>query len=156
MSTVFREITEGDVPELFRVRVSTRENALTEEELQRLGITPETVCRMLAGSHRGWLCEVDGAVVGFAMGNGRTGEMWVIALLPEAEGRGIGAELMDRVEGWLWSLGWREIWLTTDTDTSLRAYGFYRARGWEDWKVENGDLFMRRSNPISESDGEGV
>jgi len=153
---VFREIAEGDIPELFGVRVSTRENALTEEELQRLGITEQTVRGMLDSSHRGWLCEEDGQVVGFAMGNGRTGEMWVIALLPEAEGRGIGSELMDRVEGWLWCLGWREIWLTTDTDTSLRAYGFYRARGWEDWKVEDGNLFMRRSNSSSESDGEGV
>jgi len=156
MSTVFREIAEGDVPDLFRVRVSTRENALSKEDLRRLGITPETVREMMRTSHRGWLCEADGAVVGFAMGNGRTGEMWVIALLPEAEGRGIGTELMDRVEGWLWSLGWREIWLTTDTDTSLRAYGFYRARGWEDWKVENGDLFMRRVNPSRGDDGESV
>lgn len=153
---VFREITAEDVPDLFGVRVSTRENALTEEELQRLGITPETVCRMLAGSHLGWLCEVDGVVVGFAMANGETGEMWVIAVLPGCEGMGIGTGLMGRVEGWLWSLGWREIWLTTDTDTSLRAYGFYRARGWKDWKVEDGDLFMRRANPNSKSDGEGV
>lgn len=86
---VFREIAEGDIPELFRVRVSTRENALTEEELQRLGITEQTVRGMLGSSHRGWLCEEDGQVVGFAMGNGRTGEMWVIALLPEAEGRAL-------------------------------------------------------------------
>jgi GNAT superfamily N-acetyltransferase len=156
MTMVFREITAEDVPDLFGVRVATRENALSKEDLRRLGITPETVREMMRTSHRGWLCEVDGVVVGFAMANGETGEMWVIALLPEAEGRGIGTELMDRVEGWLWSLGWREIWLTTDTDTSLRAYGFYRARGWEDWKVEDGDLFMRRANPKSESDGEGV
>ncbi len=63
---------------------------------------------------------------------------------------------MGRVEGWLWSLGWREIRLTTDTDTSLRAYGFYRARGWEDWKVENGNLFMRRRNPGMNCEGENV
>ena len=136
--------------------MATRENALSKEDLRRLGITPETVREMMRTSHRGWLCEVDGKVVGFAMGNGKTGEMWVIAVLPGYEGRGIGAELMDRVEGWLWSLGWGEIWLTTDTDTSLRAYGFYRARGWEDWKVEDGDLFMRRVNPSRRNDGKNV
>lgn len=59
---------------------------------------------------------------------------------------------MDRVEGWLWCVGWKEIWLTTDT--ALRAYGFYRARGWEDWKVENSNLFMRRANPFQANDGE--
>jgi hypothetical protein len=33
-------------------------------------------------------------------------------------------------------------WLTTDVDTTLRAYGFYRPRGWTDWKIENGLRWM--------------
>ena len=42
------------------------------------------------------------------------------------------------------SEGWEEIWLTTDVDENLRAVGFYRHLGWEDWKFEDGDRFMRK------------
>lgn len=37
----------------------------------------------------------------------------------------------------------RRAWLTTDVDTRLRAYGFYRHRGWTDWKLENGMRWMQ-------------
>ena len=140
----FREITDADVPALFPVRVATRENALSLEELAALGITPASVREMNGASHRGWLCEEEGRVVGFAMGNGETGEMWVIALLPEVEGRGIGKRLLTLVEDWLWSLGWQESWLTTDVDPSLRAYGFYLHQGWVDWKIQDGDRYMKK------------
>lgn len=137
-----RPITHTDIPALFEVRVATHENAMTLEELERLGITPETVGRMLGTSHAGWLWEDEGRVVGFAMGNRTTGEMWVIALLPEYVGRGLGSRLLREVEGWLAAQGWRRIWLTTDPDTSLKAYAFYRQHGWKDDRVENGDRYM--------------
>ncbi|MFH1312415.1 MAG: GNAT family N-acetyltransferase [Candidatus Eisenbacteria bacterium] len=144
---VFREITDTDVPALFVVRVATRENTLFLEELHNLGITEESVREMLVTSHRGWLCEDRGRVVGFTMGNRETGEMWVIAVLPEYEGRGIGAGLLTLVEEWLWSAGWDEIWLTTDTDPALRAYGFYMKQGWQDSKIKDDLRYMTKKNP---------
>jgi ribosomal protein S18 acetylase RimI-like enzyme len=120
----FREIREHDVVSLFAVRVATRENRLSREQLAGLSINEKTVLAMLDTTHRGWLCEKDDQVVGFAMGNRENGEMWVIALLPDYEGRGIGAELLTRVEDWLWSEGWAEIWLMTDIGPTRRAYGF--------------------------------
>jgi GNAT superfamily N-acetyltransferase len=143
----FREIIERDVPDLFAVRVATRENALTHEQLAGLGIDEGSVLAMLVETHRGWLCEEDGQIVGFAMGNRENGEMWVIALLPQYEGRGIGAELLTRVEEWLWTEGWEEIWLTTDIDPTLRAYGFYLRQGWVDHEIKNGLRYMRKRNP---------
>jgi ribosomal protein S18 acetylase RimI-like enzyme len=139
-----REITDDDVPALFVVRVATRENTLSLDELHKLGITEESVRGMLGTTHRGWLCEDAGKVVGFAMGNRETGEMWVIAVLPEHEGRGIGARLLTLVENWLWSVGWSEIWLTTDTDPTLRAYGFYMRQGWEDSEISDGLRYMTK------------
>jgi ribosomal protein S18 acetylase RimI-like enzyme len=144
---VFREITDADVPALFVVRVATRENTLSLEELHNLGITEESVQEMLKTSHRGWLCEDGGKVVGFTMGNRDTGEMWVIALLPEHEGRGIGARLLTLVEDWLFSTGWKEIWLTTDTDPRLRAYGFYQKQGWQDSEIKDDNRYMIKKNP---------
>ena len=142
-----REIRELDVADLFAVRVATRENILTLKELAGLGITRDTVLLMLNETHRGWLCEVDDRVVGFAMGNRTNGELWVIALLPSYEGRGIGAALLTQVEEWLWSEGWSEIWLTTDIDEKLRAYGFYLQQGWVDHVIRDDLRYMRKSKP---------
>ena len=141
----FREITERDIPALFVVRVATHENALSREELTALGITEESVKAKLASTFKGWLCEVDGRVVGFAIGDRSTGELWVIALLPEYLGQGIGSRLLTAVEKWLRESGCRRLWLTTDLDATLRAYAFYRSHGWEDDRIENGMRYMAKA-----------
>lgn len=143
----FREIRGYDVASLFAVRVATRENTLSREQLAGLGINEKTVLAMLDTTHCGWLCEEDDQVVGFAMGNRENGEMWVIALLPGYEGRGIGAELLTRVEDWLWSKGWAEIWLTTDVDPTRRAYGFYQRQGGIDHEIKDDRRYMKKTNP---------
>lgn len=132
----FREITADDVPELFYVRPRTRENALTLEELERLGINPRSVTASLSESTKGWVCDDADRIVAFSMADRATGEFLVIAVLPEYEGKGIGGRLMALAEEWLAESGCRRAWLTTDVDTRLRAYGFYRKRGWTDWKIE--------------------
>jgi GNAT superfamily N-acetyltransferase len=78
------------------------------------------------------------------MGHAKTGEMWVIAVLKEFEGRGVGRALIARVEEWLAKVGWSEVWLTTDVDENFRAVGFYKRLGWTDWKFEHGDRYMRK------------
>lgn len=143
-AAVFRVIEPRDIPALFAVRVRTDQNRLTREQLTSLGITERTVLTRLQTSFHGWLCEIGGQVVGFAMGDRSTGELWVIAVLPEYICRGIGSELLANVEAWLTAEGCGEFWLTTDTDRSLRAYAFYRKHGWEDWKVEGHLLYLRK------------
>ena len=140
----FREITAADIPAIFDVRVATWHNENGQQEMTRLGITPSSVETMMNSTHRGWLCESGDRVVGFAMGNIESGEMWVIAVLKEYEGHGIGKELLRLVEQWLFSGGWSEIWLTTDVDESIRAVGFYRHLDWVDWKFDDGDRFMKK------------
>ena len=139
-----RNITSADIPVLFDIRPRTRENALTIKQLHALGITPESVATWLEGSTSGWLCEsATGEVVGFCMADRSTGELLVIALLPAHEGQGIGGRLMQRAENWLAQSGCARAWLTTDLDQTLRAYGFYRRRGWNDWKLERGMCWMQ-------------
>jgi GNAT superfamily N-acetyltransferase len=144
---LFREITPADVDALFAVRTATRENRLSREELALRGITEDAVRARLARSFRGWLCECDGRVVGFAMGDGGAGELEVVAVLPEYEGRGIGTRLLELVETWLRSLGWPELWLFTDPDPALRAYAFYTRRGWTDAGLEGGNRVMKKRAP---------
>ncbi len=140
----FREIETGDLEEVFELRVATWHNDNGRQELLDLGIHPSSVARLLQNSHKGWLCESDAKIVGFAIGDESIGEIWVIAVLKEYEGCGIGKKLMQHVETWLFENDWEEIWLTTDMDEELRAVGFYRRLGWQDWKFESGDRFMRK------------
>ena len=145
----FREILAPDVPALFDLRPRTRENAMTVEQLARLGITVESVIESFSIAHKGWLCADGAKVVGFSIADRSTGELAVVAVLPEYEGRGVGGGLMARAEAWLWDSGCTRAWLTTDVDTSLRAYGFYRHRGWTDWKVEPDLRWMELLRPKS-------
>ncbi|MGI9457011.1 MAG: GNAT family N-acetyltransferase [Aeoliella sp.] len=143
-TVILREIKPNDMEAIFDVRVKTWHHPYGEEEMLKMGITHESVCHMLEQSYRGWLAECDDQVIGFAIGNKVTGEMWVIAVLKEFENQGIGKLLMQRVEKWLISEGCAELWLTTDTNEDFRAVGFYRHLGWEDWKFEDGDRFMKK------------
>ena len=137
-----REITEDDIPALFVVRVATHQNQLSRQELASLGITEETVKARLRGTFKGWLCDVNSQVVGFAIGDRATGELWVIALLPQYVGQGIGSTLLRCVEDWLEANGCVRLWLTTDLDPGLKAYRFYRQHGWRDERIEHGLRYM--------------
>ncbi len=141
----YRDITAADTPSLFYIRTRTRENAYSLGQLHDLDITPESVTHKLSTSSQGWLCTVADQAVAFCMADRSTGELWVIAVLPQHEGRGIGSQLMSLAEQWLRASGCTWEWLTTDVDTTLRAYGFYRHRGWTDWKVEAGLKWMELS-----------
>ena len=134
-------MTVDDIPAALAVRVSTVENRLTLEELERdYGVTPESLARDMVGPHvRGWVCEDAGTVVGFAMGDRSTGEVSVVAVLPAYEGRGIGRNLLARVRDWLFAEGHEEIWLHATPDPGIRAYGFYRRLGWRAAGAAEGD-----------------
>jgi GNAT superfamily N-acetyltransferase len=143
-SPTIRAITDCDIPALFPVRVATHENRLSREELTALGITEASVKERLHGSFKGWLCEVDDRVVGFAIGDRATGELWLIAVLPEYIGRGIGSALLSRVEGWLRDSGCDRLWLTTDVDPRLKAYTFYLQHGWHDDRIDGDVRYMTK------------
>ena len=72
-------------------------------------------------------------------------------MFKEHEDKGIGRELMRLVEEWLWSQDWSEIWLSTYLDPDVRAVGFYRHLGWDDWKMDE-DRYMRKTNPRGKTD----
>ena len=141
---MIREITAADIPALFVVRPQTRENAMTVEELAAIGITPDSIQAAIEGSHNGWLYDAGREIGGFAMGDAAKSELTVMAMLPDYEGQGIGGMLLTRVEDWLRDQGCTRIWLTTDINPNLRAYGFYLHQGWRDWKIEHGLRFLKK------------
>ncbi len=115
---------ESDIEEILVVRTSTRENRATMEGLAKYGVTPESTLQIMREKAKGWVCEDSGKIVGFVMGDGKSGEMLVVAVLPDHEGCGIGRHLMGLVQAWLFSKGHEELWLLANRDPSVRASGF--------------------------------
>ena len=138
----FREITPADLPATLHIRMSTIEHPFTLEQLRESGITAESLTQMIATTHKGWLCEIEGEIVGFAIGDRSQSELWVIAVLPSHEGKGIGRRLMTLVQDWLFDEGCERLWLVTGLPMS-RAYFLYRNLGWIDCG-SNGDGIQRR------------
>ena len=126
-----REATGADIDALFDIRARTRENAIPRAYLESIGITREAWAESLeAGVEQTWVCFDGETPVAFCGANAENGELVVLAVLPEYEGRGIGKSLLAHAVRWLRSRGWRRLWLATNPDPSVRSYGFYRSQGW--------------------------
>lgn len=132
MSFTFETAPASLAPEYVRLRGMTRENSASEARLRELGVTAESWEREIQS---GELCGVnallDGRLVGYCFGNTRTGEVVVLAVLPEAENQGVGRQLMAYVIELLSSHGHKRLFLGCSSDPHVRSYGFYRHLGWQ-------------------------
>ena len=118
-----------DLPAVFDVRASTVENAISIEQLEsKHGITPASLTLEMQDKAAGWLCEADGQVVGFCMGDRSNGEITVLAVRPEAEGHGMGARLLEATGQWLFDEGHEQIWLTSNPTPAFARTAFIEAR----------------------------
>lgn len=129
---LLRVATEADIEALFEIRTSVRENHQSRAELAALGVTPETIARMLRTCCRAWVASEDGYDVAFSMANAAEATVFAMFLRPGYEGRGLGRALMRLAEEWLFATGCGEIWLLTDSRREVRANGFYRHLGWKE------------------------
>lgn len=121
----------SEAVEFVRLRGRTRENAVSETRLASFGITPGSwAADVRTGLLVGFTAKLEGSLLGYCFGNTRTGEVVVLALLPEAEGQGIGRELLGRVVLALRERGHRRLFLGCSSDPNVRSYGFYRRLGW--------------------------
>ncbi len=143
-----REIKIADIKDILDIRVSTKENHFSMTDLAEVGVTSKSIAEWLDDSVKGWVCEMSGQPVGFAMADGKTAEVLVVACYPEYEKKGIGKALMLKLHDWLWSLDHDEIWLWSDPDPGIRAYEFYRKMGYEPTGATKGNdemLKLKRS-----------
>lgn len=123
----------SDAKEFVALRGRTRENAVSESRLRELGITASSWgAEVASGVLPGFVCRVEGRLVGYCFGDARTDEVVVLALLPEYEGSGLGRRLLERVVQHLRALGHTRLFLGCSADPEVRSYGFYRHLGWRD------------------------
>lgn len=126
-----RRATTDDIPSLFTIRVSVRENHLNLAQLAERGVTPDSWAELLASEDsRTWVIEDEGKMCGFSVADGKSGTITAIFVRPDAEGRGYGRLLLEAAEEWLFERGLDTIRLQTGEEQDNRAHGFYRAGGW--------------------------
>ena len=138
---MIRAATVRDVTGMMDVRMSVSENALTRSELEKLGITEESLETMLTNTHDGWCADSDGRVVAFSMADREAGSVFALFVESEFEGRGFGTALLDAAVSSLVAAGHRLI--TLDTEPGSRAFRFYLSRGWrETGRAKRGDVTL--------------
>ena len=114
----------GDIEAMHQLRLSVRENRLADPR----SVVPEDYVSMIEEHGRGWACEVDGAIVGFAVADHSRRNIWALFVAPGFEGRGIGRALHDAMVAWLFERSRDPLSLATEPNT--RAERFYSAAGW--------------------------
>ncbi len=144
----FREATIADIPQIQIVRNSVKENMLSNPAL----VTDADCSAYLTQRGKGWICEADGQLVGFAIADMQDHNIWALFVTPEFEGNGIGKQLHQMMLDWYFGQTKETVWLGTAFNT--RAETFYRRQGWkeaglhgtkeikfemsyEDWKAKN-------------------
>lgn len=126
---IFREAKAEDIPALSAIRLSVKENVLSDPRK----VTPEMFADYLGVSGKGWVCEVDGRPAGFSVASLKDASIWALFVAPGYEGRGIGTKLLKLAADWLFEMGASSISLSTEAGT--RADMVYERRGWRRGKV---------------------
>ena len=129
-----RVATIADIPELFSVRLSVKENVLNNKDL----VTDELCAEYLTRRGRGWVYESEGRITGFAIADLEENSVWALFVMPEYEGRGIGRQLHDLMMNWYFSQTNTTAWLTTANNT--RAEKFYLKAGWRNMSLQNDEI----------------
>ncbi len=126
----------GDIAAMHVARCAVRENRLSRPDR----ITAEDYRAMLERDGRGWVAEVDGRIVGFAVADLCRFNVWALFVDPDHERCGIGRALHDVMMTWFFEQpGVESVWLTTAPGT--RAEEFYRRSGWSDHGLDaNGEV----------------
>jgi GNAT superfamily N-acetyltransferase len=121
---IYREAKLEDIAALSEVRLSVKENALSNPDR----ITFEMYQTYLTEIGKGWLCEENGKVAGFSVACLEDFSIWALFVPPEFEGKGIGTKLLNLAAKWLFESGASNISLSTAVNT--RADNFYERSGW--------------------------
>jgi GNAT superfamily N-acetyltransferase len=126
MTITIREAKIEDITEIQIVRNSVKENILSDPNL----VTDKDCEEFLTVRGKGWVCEVDGKIQGFAIADLKESNIWALFLHPDYEKMGIGTRLQSQMLEWYFQQGKEKVWLGTEPKS--RAESFYRKSGWKE------------------------
>jgi GNAT superfamily N-acetyltransferase len=78
------------------VRNAVKENVLSNPSL----VSDTDVENYITQRGRGWVCEIDNFITGFAIADLQDNNIWALFIHPDFEGRGIGKRLHDEMMNW--------------------------------------------------------
>jgi GNAT superfamily N-acetyltransferase len=131
---IFREAQVTDIKQIQVVRHAVKENRLSNPAL----VTDEDCEEYITIRGKGWVCEIENTVVGFAIADLKEHNIWALFVHSEYEGKGIGKRLHDIMLHWYFANTKETVWLSTAPGT--RAERFYRLQGWRDVGIQkNGE-----------------
>lgn len=123
---IYRIATTNDIKQIQEVRHSVNENKLSDPSRVTDGDCEDYIVRR----GRGWVCEANDRIIGFAIADLQDNNIWALFIRPEHEGNGIGRKLHQIMMDWYFSETNETAWLSTSPCT--RAEIFYRKAGWEE------------------------
>ena len=121
---IFREAVPADIKQIQRVRNSVRENQLSDPNL----VTDADCENYITVRGKGWVCEIDREIIGFAVADLKDNNIWALFIHPLHESKGVGSKLHDMMLDWYFRHSKENVWLSTSPGT--RAEKFYRKAGW--------------------------
>jgi GNAT superfamily N-acetyltransferase len=121
---IIREASIEDIAQIQIIRNAVKENTLTDPSL----VTDDDCKEFMTVRGKGWVCEIDHQITGFAIVDLRDNNIWALFVHPDFERRGIGKELHKTMLDWYFSQTAKTVWLGTAFNT--RAEQFYRKAGW--------------------------
>ena len=131
----FRQAQIQDIKQIQQVRNSVKENRLSNPDL----VKDNDVLDYISRRGRGWVCEINGTLTGFAIADLVDHNIWALFVHPDYEKRGIGKKLHDEMMDWYFSMTDENVWLSTAPGT--RAEVFYRRAGWKEKGIHgNGEI----------------
>jgi ribosomal protein S18 acetylase RimI-like enzyme len=117
------------------VDLQIRPTKLTDSMVQELraatGKDASFAADVLGGRVKFLECVDDALIVGHCIGNAATGEIIALSVEPSYRRKGVARKLLAQVVDLLRDDNARRIWLAAPRDSTLPAYGVYRAMGWQ-------------------------
>lgn len=130
----FREAKAEDIKQIQYVRNAVKENMLSHPSVVRDADCEEYIT--IRG--KGWICEANEKIIGFAIADLKGNSIWALFILPEYEGKGIGKKLYAIMLDWYFTQTDIPLWLTTAPHT--RAEQFYIRQGWKQAGIVNKEM----------------
>jgi hypothetical protein len=87
---IFREAQIADIPQIQVVRNSVKENTLSNPAL----VTDDDCVEFLTIRGKGWVCEIDQHIVGFAIADLQENNIWALFLHPSLRSKALAENYM--------------------------------------------------------------
>lgn len=122
---IFREAKLEDIIPMHEIRMSVKENALSDPGL----VKEQDYIEFIRDKGKGWVCESEHTILGFSIIDTMDHNIWALFVRPGYERLGIGRQLHDMMLGWYFQNHSENLWLGTAPGT--RAESFYSRAGWK-------------------------